>query len=479
MFDEAARAAWAYVERETQPSTGLVNSVSQYPYATIWDMASGLAALFCAGELGLVEREEHDRRMRRMLRALNEMALFDRAAFNKNYSTRTGRMAGRNDRDTQNGYGWSATDIGRLLVWLRIIAENEPRFAPLADSVARRLDYDRLVGDGYLWGEDVWRGKRRRYMEGMIPYEQYAAAGFAFWGHRAERALSLAENAAPAEVLGIAVITDRRGHGRLTSEPLVLAGLELGWGPEMRQLSQAVLAAQEARWRGTGQVTVASEDAIPQRPWYFYYYTILGNNQPFRVEAMDSRVRLNGPRWVSAKGAYAWHALLPSDYTRRAVGAVAPARHPVRGWSSGVYERSGRSTGAENVNTAAVILEAALFHARGGRPLVERAPEVEVRPVAPVAAPAPAPAAPVRAENEEAREEEDAAVEETPRPAPRPARREEAGAASSARSFAPREVPKPAEPAAPAVDTLLENPLIDVSLPPPFEAPERGAPPLP
>lgn len=402
MFMEAAQAAWAYVERESQPATGLVNSVTQYPYSTVWDMASGLAALYSAHELGLVEEAEYDRRMRLSLRTLRTLRLYEGVAFNKNYSTRTGRIAGRNDREqaSQRGYGWSVTDIGRLLVWLRIIADNQPQYAAEAEAIARRLDYSRLVADGYLWGEDLdRRGKPRRYMEGMIPYEQYAAAGFAMWGHRAEKALSLAENATPTEVMGIQLVDDRRGHGRLTSEPLVMAGLELGWEPQMRQLAVGALAAQEARWRRTGQVTVASEDAIPQRPYYFYYYTIYSNGRAFGIDVMNPRARLNGPRWVSAKGAYAWHALLPSDYTRRAVGAVARARHPVRGWSSGVYERSGRSTGAENINTAAVILEAALFPARGGRPLAVAgpSPRTDVVPVlAPTTAPpvqsAPAPA---------------------------------------------------------------------------------------
>jgi hypothetical protein len=36
-----------------------------------------------------------------------------------------------------------------------------------------------------------------------------------------------------------------------------------------------------------------------------------------------------------------------------------------------VFEDSGRISGGENVNTAAVILEATLYTRRGGRPLIE------------------------------------------------------------------------------------------------------------
>jgi hypothetical protein len=390
VFMEAARAAWTYVDRQYQPATGLVNSIAGYPYSTIWDVASGIGATYSARELGLLGDAEYDRRMRRVLQTLQTMRLYEGVAFNKNYSTRTGRPAGRDDRDraaTENGYGWSATDMGRLLIWLRIIADHDPRYAPAADSIVKRLDFSRMVGDGYLWGEDISpRGRKRRYPEGMIPYEQYAAAGFALWGHRAERALSLTENAAPVEVLGVPLVIDRRGHGRLTSEPLVLMGLELGWDPQMRRLSAAALAVQEARWKETGQVTVVSEDAIPRPPYWFYYYTIHSHGRPFNIDAQGRQTGLNGPRWVSAKAAYAWHALLPDDYTRRTLATVAPARSDARGWGSGVYERTGRPTGAENINTAAVILQAALFHARGGRPLIERA--------APSVVPVPAPATP-------------------------------------------------------------------------------------
>lgn len=375
---DAARRAWAYVEQQYQPATGLVNSVAGYPYATLWDVGSGLAALYAGAELGLLEREEYDRRMARALQTLNTMRLYGGAAFNKNYSTSTGRIAGRNDREEPDaiGYGWSATDIGRVLIWLRIIATTQPRHAQAARAVAARLDLDRMVDDGYLYGEDraPRSGRKRRYQEGRLPYEQYAASGFALWGQRAEKALSLRENARPVNVLGIPLMADKRGYDHVTSEPVILAGLEVGWTPEMAQLARGLLAAQEARWRQTGKVTIVSEDAIPRAPHYFYYYSVVGNGQPFALNVLNPRTRITEPRWVSAKAAFAWHALLPGEYTQRAVATVAPAGAGAGGWASGVYEGTGTSTRGQNVNTAAVVLESALYHARGGRPFIQPAP---------------------------------------------------------------------------------------------------------
>jgi hypothetical protein len=370
---EAARGAWTYAAAEYQPNTGLINSVAGYPYATVWDIASGLAAIHCAGELGIIPASAADARLRRALGTLETLRLFDGIAPNKNYSTATGAIAGRDDREppTQRGYGWSATDIGRLLVWLKIIAVQRPEHAALVQRIVARMDLAQIVRDGYLQGREVSpAGELLRYQEGRLGYEQYAAYGFALWGHRAEAALRLRENAVPIQVLGIPLLADRRGDDFLTSEPFILAGLELGWNREMRDLATGVLRAQEERHRRTGQPTFVSEDAIPRAPFYFYYYAVSYRGQPFVVGAQGTNAIFDEPRWISAKAAFAWHALLPSAYTRLGADAVAPARSAAKGWSSGVYETSRAPTGSENVNTAAVILQAALYGA-SGRPLVQ------------------------------------------------------------------------------------------------------------
>ncbi|HYH79986.1 MAG TPA: DUF3131 domain-containing protein [Longimicrobium sp.] len=376
VFMNAARTAWAYVDAQYNPQTGLVNSVVNYKYATVWDIGSTLLALFSANELGLLPAADYDTRMRRALQTLTETRLFDNGAFNKNYHTESGRIAGRPGQEsaTANGYGWSAIDVGRLLVALKIVAANHPQYAAQAQAIAARVDFRRAVQDGYLRGEDLAPvgGRHRRYQEGRIGYEQYAALGYAAWGHRAEKALDIRANAKPVTVLGVPVFADTRGADLLTSEPFVMYGLEVGWPPEVRELAWRVLAAQEARYRQTGSITIVNEDALNGPP-YFLYYSVLGDGKEFPVNPPDGAPPGPTPRTVSTKGAYGWHALLPSNYTWQAVQKVEGARTS-RGWGAGVFEESGRISGGENVNTAAVILEAALFHKRGGRPLLEGPP---------------------------------------------------------------------------------------------------------
>lgn len=367
VFDRAARRAWSYVVSQTQPETGLINSVAGYPYATVWDLASGLAAIHSARALGLIGEPEHDRRMRQALETVATMALFDRAALNKNYQVAAARPAGRDDRrytPRPDGYGWSAIDLGRLLVWLRIVARSDPELAPLATRIVERMELSRIVDDGYLHGESLDRnGRQRRYQEGRIGYEQYAAAGFALWGMRAERALQWGKNVREVEVLGVPVLTDRRDGAYLTSEPFLLIGLELGWwDPAWRTQAEHLLEAQERRFQRTGTLTVVSEDALPVAPDFFYYYTVFDEGEPFAIRSPASGSRARAPRWVSTKAAFGWYALMPGPYSWRAVEEVS--RRAVGsgpGWDSGFYEETERATGSPNVNTAALVLEAAVF----------------------------------------------------------------------------------------------------------------------
>lgn len=375
LYADAAARAWAFLDQNYQASTGLIKAHSTYPIVTTWDIASGIAGTYAANELGLLPDAEYDRRMRKTLQTLQTMPLYDGVAFNRAYSAETAGMIARGDKPTTRGSGWSTTDIGRLLSVLKVVSSNHRQYEGEIDKVVNRLDYGRLIKNGYLWGENVdSRGRVQGYPEGKIGYEQYAAAGFAVWGKRADRALNLMQNAKPVTVMGQSILTDKRGGDRLTSEPFVLMGLELDlWGKEMNELARAVLAVQEARYRQTGQITIVSEDALPDPPYYFYYYAVYHDGKEFVVDAQAPMRGVNGPRWISTKAAFGWNALFPSEYTRTAVKAVVDAQRGSRHWASGIYERTNRPAGTGNVNTSGVILEAALYQKQGRRLFTDRA----------------------------------------------------------------------------------------------------------
>jgi hypothetical protein len=373
-YEDAARLAWQYMDRYYQPATGLVNATPEWPYTTIWDIGGQLLAFHAARELALLDSAEYDRRTRTVLNTLERLPLFRGAAYNKLYSTADGSMGNGTQR---GGTGWSATDLGRLLVALKVLAVREPQYADQAERIVRRIRFDDVVRGGYLHGQLIGRsGRPWTFQEGRIGYEQYVATGFQLWGADVANALDFGRHAEPVDVLGVQLVRDRRWQDRLVSEPFILMGLELGFTPEIRELASAVLAAQEARYRATGNITIASEDAISIPPHYFYYYCIYCNNRAFVIDAASPGQPLEIPRWVSTKASFGWHALMPSEYTRKALDYVTDARHATYGWASGVFEERRTSTYTYDINTAAVLLEVAAFQLRGGRPLIEPADDV-------------------------------------------------------------------------------------------------------
>ena len=64
---------------------------------------------------------------------------------------------------------------------------------------------------------------------------------------------------------------------------------------------------------------------------------------------------------------------MPNDYTKLAVDYVGGARDAKRGWASGVYESSRKSTQTYDINTASVMMEVAFYRLRGNKPLLETA----------------------------------------------------------------------------------------------------------
>lgn len=362
----SAQAAWSYVTREVT-SAGFIGATKNYQFLTAWDMASLLAAAYSARELGFITTAEYTRFVSRTLTSIEKMPLYDKAAFNRLYSARNGAMVDSKAERSKVGMGWSALDHGRLFVWLKLVAETDPSFATRAQAIVSRLDMSRLVKNGYMQGEEILArsNKRRVYQEGRVGYEQYAAEGFALWGAAVDSARDFAINGTPVLLNGQTIITDKRGGDVMTSEPFVMMGLELGWPNDTwRNLSRAVLAAQEARYKQTGIVTMVSEDAIPVPPAYFYYYLLYQNGKPFVVTTVSGATSPRFPRWVSAKAAFGYHALVPSDYTWRALQTVKYGGDP-RGWTAGVYEGTRRSTSTYNLNTAAIVMESAAYVKRG------------------------------------------------------------------------------------------------------------------
>jgi hypothetical protein len=397
-FLNAARTSWNFVNSIYQPTTGFAKAHRTYDYVTLWDFAGAMAAHYVARDLGFIDNATYDARISRALATLSTVDLFDRVAFNRIYDSKTGRMVDNGGKISNVGAGWSSTDIGRLLIWLRIVSNRDPKYAPIAAQIVRRLDMNRILTNGYLSGVDVnaKTGQRKQFVETEMGYQQYAASGFAMWGARvAKEALDIRANAKAVNVMGVRMLVDSRGNDRVMSEPYIMLGLELGYrSPELRQQAQRVLDAQMARHQRTGIVTAVTEDAMPDPPYYFYYYSVYHNGQPFTVEGPGDDLVVDKPRWISSKAAFGWQAVLPNAYTQLVMRTIQPAQTPI-GWGSGVYEGTYKPTGVPSLNTAALIMESALFKLKGTPIFTDAVPTT--RPLfAFVAQPTPRPPTPVK-----------------------------------------------------------------------------------
>jgi hypothetical protein len=368
---DAARTSWNLVNRITEPSTGLARAHARYAYVTLWDIAGVIAANYTAHELAFIDDATYDRHIQRILATLSSVDLYDKTAFNRIYDAQTGRMVDNAGKISNVGAGWSSVDIGRLLVWLRIVSVKQPKYLPLATQVVRRLNMSKVLDDGFLQGlqVDPKTGKKQTFTEDEIGYQQYALSGFSMWGARVNPdGLDVRRNVAAVNVMGVRLLISSPGNDRVMSEPFIMIGMETGFRTAdiARQATQ-VLAAQTARYQQMKIVTAVTEDALPDPPYYFYYYSVYHRGNPFVVESLDDKVVLN-PRWVSAKAAFGWNAVLPNAYTQLLIKTVRPAGTP-DGWGSGVYEDTLRPTGVPSLNTAALIMESALYKTRG-RPIL-------------------------------------------------------------------------------------------------------------
>jgi len=180
LYLDAARTSWNLVNRITEPSTGLARAHANYSYVTLWDIAGVIAANYTAHELAFIDDATYDAHIQRILATLSSVDLFDKTAFNRIYDAKTGRMVDNANKISNVGAGWSSVDIGRLLVWLRIVSTKQPKYLPLATQVVRRLNMSKVLDDGYLRGlqVDPKTGKKQTFTEDEIGYQQYALSGF-------------------------------------------------------------------------------------------------------------------------------------------------------------------------------------------------------------------------------------------------------------------------------------------------------------
>ncbi len=365
---EMARTAWRYFETHYRPQTGFVDAVAGHASATLWDQGSYLAALLAAQALGIVDEPVVQSRVAAFLGGLERLELFEGRLPNKAFDTRSLQMVDYANTPVADGIGWSALDVARLLLALRLLEMRQPEHGPRIRALLAGWDLDAMTAEGRLWGSSRINGETRYHQEGRIGYEQYGARAAALWGLDALEAATARPILTWQRVSGVEVAVDRRrsrDFGAITpvvSEPYVLQAFETGLNGEGRLLAGRIYAAQEARAARSGQVTMVSEDHIDQAP-HFLYGAVYGNGDQWPVLAEDG-TNHSALRTVSLKAAVSWDALYGTPYTQTAVAGLLDLATE-KGWYAGRYEVDGRVNTALTLNTNAVVLEAIHYKARG------------------------------------------------------------------------------------------------------------------
>lgn len=379
----AAKVAWHYFEKFTQETTGLANSVGNYPSTTLWDTASYIAGATAAYELCLIEKPEFDKRMTQLLTTIKGLELFRKEMPNKVYHTKTGAKVDYTNKPGEIGF--SALDIGRFLVWMRILKNRYPHLANTIDSVMLKWDFANTVDkEGLLFGAyvDKETGETVYAQEGRLGYEEYAAKGFALWGlkpllaHRAEPFLT-------ASIFGIQVPYDGRdprvfhSQNYVVTESYLQDGLELGFdlphddtSPEWlhsdgwrAEFADRIYQVQENRWRRTGFMTARSEHNVKGPP-YFTYDTIFSDGYPWNtVTPRGDYVPDHAA--VAAKAALGLWALWETEYTDVLYDAIIELYDPENGMYEGLYERGQGRVAIYTANNNGIILTSLLHKVQG------------------------------------------------------------------------------------------------------------------
>jgi len=103
----------------------------------------GAGGLIAAHRLCLISTNEFDRRVVALLGTLGSLSLYRGELPNKVYNTKTAEKVNYGNKPGEIGF--SALDLGRLLIWLRILREYYPEHGNAADRVVMRWNFCHVV----------------------------------------------------------------------------------------------------------------------------------------------------------------------------------------------------------------------------------------------------------------------------------------------------------------------------------------------
>ena len=369
-FLEDAAIAWSYVERMTDPATGLCPSTtmfagassSVYRYLTMWDLGSLIQATLAAHELRMIDDDEFGWRSLAILEGLPVKTIGGLALPSSRIAT---------DRNASIVLDYNACDTGRLLVALAEL-DRHPLVRGKAAARVAKWNLAGTVTDGRL--QSIERGSRKPFYSSHCAH--YAARGFGLWQVAAGSPYAAMAGVSPTDAR-MRLLYEVARIGALGAEPLLLEAVELGASPPVAYLAEVLHRAQVRSHAETGVLVCASEGPMDRAPWFSYQgLSVDARSEPWDVRSIDPAPEFQtdqfrrDARSLGSKAAFLWAAVRPGPYSDLLLAEVRTrARECEAGYAAGIYSESGAAmANYTDINTNGVILQAVAYIVRGFQP---------------------------------------------------------------------------------------------------------------
>ncbi len=379
---EEAKIAWKYFDNNYNLSTGMISSIDHGTTTGMWDIADYIAALVSAQQLEIINNIQFDERLTKILTFLNTMQLFDNKIPNKYYSVMNGDKVDLNG--TKSDYGWSAVEIGRLLIWLKILSIKYPNYSEYIDKAILRWSFCDIIDiSGGLISATKTKDSLKKFEEGRLGIEEYVAKGFKLWGFSPNKAM-LKEPYETININNISILFDKRNlqnsnvSNAVTSLPYILQGLEFNWDllddqssmdsvhsdTEIFQMSEKIYKIQEERYSREKIFTARDSHRVASKQ-SIVFDSIFAEGYPWNVilENGDYEPNLS---IISIKAVFGMWSLWKTDYTKKLYDLTNDLYDSQRGWFEGRYEQNSSFERQITLTTNSMVLES-LFYKKFGR----------------------------------------------------------------------------------------------------------------
>ncbi|QQX80033.1 DUF3131 domain-containing protein [Shewanella sp. KX20019] len=359
--------AQRYIDKNWNESTGLIDSVQGYTHATMWDIASGIAAIMALEALGVSNQQVTELRLGKLLSTLHQLPLYKGKLPNRQYNTVTGQPSGRFSQTSSHGNGWSALDLGRLYIWLAIVAKKKPHLAADIELIKKKWQLSTAVHKKTLYGTKLTSKNEYFRQEGRLGYLQYAATGYRLMNLDVDNAF-MCNKLDKVTLDNIKLQIDPRNLPFLTLDPFLLYTIEVSNDPSCWNQLNKLYQLHEAKYNLNNRLTAYAEDSLSKSPWFLY------NNIYYQGKAWHSVSHSGKPlgesQSFSNKAAFALSVIYQSEYSQSLATQVITNSAQHTEIPTGLY-RDGKTNTAYNINTNSLILVSLWYKARNRRAIFE------------------------------------------------------------------------------------------------------------